>query len=162
MKRILVITISIFYAYFLNAQNLILNQGFESDMTNWDTFERSPDYDADFLISTSDKKSGNKSLHIKVTKLKSTYWAFKQANIRVKQTGFTGNKNDVFKISFWAKYNGSEKHPLAQLGLARNTSENDDFWKLEDYDMSNFELSSSFKQYEMELILTQQAVLKMN
>src|SRR6056297_1312369 len=113
----------------VNAQNILTNAGFESDFTNWEERVANTDYAANFNISTSEIHSGSKAAHVEVTKVASDYWAFKYHNIRLKQQGFSVQDADVLRLSFWAKYAGSDLHPMIQAGVAKNATENTDFWE---------------------------------
>ena len=139
----------------LHSQNLLVNASFENDLSNWDSrIINTIDYGATFGISATEQYSGAKCAHINVSKVKSDYWAFRYHNIRLKQSGFSLQNGDIVRLRFWAKVNTTDLHPMIQAGLARNASEVTDFWLLEDYDMSNFLISSNWKQYEMNLFVT--------
>jgi endo-1,4-beta-xylanase len=143
------------FSSLIHSQNLITNGDFESDLTSWEDRVANTDYTATFNVSTTDIHNGSKAALINVTKVKSDYWAFRYHNIRMRQSGFTGQRGDIFTLKFWAKIkNAGEAHPMIQAGIARNATEKTDFWILEDYDMSNFWIDETWKEYTMDLILT--------
>lgn len=145
----------LFICHYTFAQNLLLNSGFEDSLDNWSTRVANSDYTATFTVTTAETYNGSKSLFVDVTKVKADYWAFRYHNIRIAQSGFSCADGDVLLLRFWAKcLNNVELHPMIQAGVARNTTEQSDFWALEDYDMSNFWVTNQWAQYEMKLVIT--------
>jgi len=154
---VLILILFIVTSFFASSQNLLVNSDFENDLDGWESFiSDNVNYAATFEVSTVEKHLGNKSAHINVSKVKNDYWAFRYFHIRLKQSGFTLHIGDVVQLRFWAKANSTDLHPMVQAGLAKDAPEKTDFWSLEDYDMSNFLVSNTWKQYEMNLFITQE------
>ncbi|MBD3420730.1 MAG: hypothetical protein GF398_11485 [Chitinivibrionales bacterium] len=140
----------------VSGAGLLSNGDFENGFSAWQTKVNAP-YQADFSVSNSHPHTGSGSARIKVTNSANEYWAFRYHHVRMKQTGFSLRKNDIVRLQFNARYQGSHRHPMVQAGFAPDKPEAKDFWDLEDDDMSNFLISGDWRHYSMDLIVTRNA-----
>lgn len=125
-----------------NAQNLILNPGFENGITGWSNNKNNGAL-ANFLINTTDSPEGNKYFKCEVLKLGTNEW-----DVQIRSNEFTADESHYYRLTFKAKSDtpGAALKVYVQknvwMGKAFSLSNS---WKTYTYEFFPNELSKQLK-----------------